>query len=74
MKGISRLLNKKCKRFKHHIRNILQNDIANKYILKKKYMTFIETNQNIYISFDNKKKTPPPPPPPPVLECLYTAY
>ena len=32
MKGISRLLNKKCKRFKHHIRNILQNDIANKYI------------------------------------------
>ena len=31
MKGISRLLNKKCKRFKHHIRNILQNDIANKY-------------------------------------------
>ena len=28
MKGISRLLNKKCKRFKHHIRNILQNDIA----------------------------------------------
>lgn len=23
MKGISRLLNKKCKRFKHHIRNIL---------------------------------------------------
>ena len=32
MKGISRLLNKKCKRFKHNIRNILKNDIANKYI------------------------------------------
>ena len=36
MKGISRLLNKKCKRFKHHIRNILQNDIANKYIKGEK--------------------------------------
>ena len=32
MKGISRLLNKKCKRFKHHIRKILKKDIANKNI------------------------------------------
>ena len=47
MKGISRLLNKKCKRFKHHIRNILQNDIANKYI-----------NQ----SQPNHSPHPPPPP------------
>ena len=40
MKGISRLLNKKCKRFKHHIRNILQNDIANKYILECLYTAY----------------------------------
>ena len=39
MKGISRLLNKKCKRFKHHIRNILQNDIANKYITLNTFLT-----------------------------------
>ena len=32
MKGISRLLKNKFKRFKQNIRNILKNYIANKYI------------------------------------------
>ena len=66
MKGISRLLNKKCKRFKHHIRNILQNDIANKYITPPPPLNI----GNYISSTNNLNKLPPPP----VLECLYTAY